>query len=99
MNLNNIESLIKKIDPLEFLTFLVSLIILSAIIIFLKNRNTDKEKTKYFFYGFYSIIFALFFTNIEELILPFFFNALEHISYLIASIFFLIGIIKYKAND
>ncbi len=99
MNLNNIESLIKKIDPLEFLTFLVSLIILSAIIIFLKNRNTDKEKTKYFFYGFYSIIFALFFTNIEELLFHPFFNILEHLSYLITAILFFLGILKYNKND
>ena len=76
----------------ELLTFLLCLVTL-AFVFLINKRIIIIPRFKIFIVAFVFLSFGWFFTVIEGIILGDFFNLIEHVSYLISAVSFLIWII------
>jgi hypothetical protein len=99
MNLNSINNFLSNFSILEIITFLIGVVFITIISIIIKKRDINSKEFIFFLFGFYSILIGLFFTNIESILLPKTFNILEHLFYMLASLFFLLGVIKHKQEN
>lgn len=65
--------------------------VIGALILLFVLSRRKIPRFRFFYIGFFAIVAASFFTVIEGVIWNDFFNLLEHLSYVIAGIFFAAG--------
>lgn len=79
-------------QPSELINLLASLIFIVILLNLLRNKNWFIQRT--FIIGIFLLLAGNIFTVIESFIFPAIFNAIEHISFTLGTIYFFIGTLR-----